>query len=54
MTMRQLLDDARAWIEYRAYSPDEIAVRFHHRLVHIHAFPNGHGRQARLMTDVSS
>ena len=34
------------------YSPDEIAVRFHHRLVSVHPFPNGNGRHARLMTDL--
>jgi Fic-DOC domain mobile mystery protein B len=47
-----LLDDARAWIGYKAYPPDEIAVRFHHRLVQIHPFPNGNGRHARLMADL--
>ncbi|MBK8120729.1 MAG: mobile mystery protein B [Sulfuritalea sp.] len=31
---------------------DEIAVRFHHRLVAIHPFPNGNGRHARLMADL--
>ena len=31
---------------------DECAVRFHHRLVQIHAFPNGNGRHARLATDI--
>jgi Fic-DOC domain mobile mystery protein B len=51
-TLRQLLNDTRAWIEYQAYPPDEIAVRFHHRLVQIHAFPNGNGRHARLMADL--
>jgi Fic-DOC domain mobile mystery protein B len=30
---------------------DEIAVRFHHRLVSIHPFPNGNGRHARLAAD---
>ena len=33
-------------------SPEEIAVRFHHRLVVIHPFPNGNGRHARLMADL--
>ena len=32
--------------------PDEIATRFHHRLVWIHPFPNGNGRHARLATDL--
>ena len=49
---RQLLDDTKAWIEHQTYPPDEIAVRFHHRLVQIHAFPNGNGRHARLMADL--
>ena len=53
VALHQLLDDARAWIENKAYSPDEIAVRFHHRLVQIHPFPNGNGRHARLMADLS-
>ncbi|MBM4024312.1 MAG: mobilization protein [Planctomycetes bacterium] len=29
-----------------------MAVRFHHKLVWIHLFPNGNGRHARLMADV--
>ena len=45
------LGDVRYWIEHRTYSPDEIAVRFHHRLVFIHPFPNGNGRHARLLAD---
>jgi Fic-DOC domain mobile mystery protein B len=50
--LRQLLDEAKAWIEYKSYAPDEIAVRMHHRLVQIHPFPNGNGRHARLMADL--
>ena len=52
VALRQLLDDTKAWIEYKTYPPDEIAVRFHHRLVQIHPFPNGNGRHARLMADL--
>ena len=52
VALRQLLDDAKAWIEYGTYAPDEIAVRFHHRLVQIHPFPNGNGRHSRLMADL--
>ena len=52
VALRQLLDDTEAWIEHKSYPPDEIAVRFHHRLVAIHAFPNGNGRHARLMADL--
>jgi len=47
-----LLGDARYWVEHRTYEPDELAVRFHHRLVWIHPFANGNGRHARLMADV--
>ncbi len=52
VVLRQLLEDAKAWIEYKSYPPDEIAVRFHHRLVQIHPFPNGNGRHSRLMADL--
>ena len=50
--LRQLLGDVKAWVEMNSYSPDEIAVRFHHRLVFIHPFANGNGRHARLMADL--
>jgi Fic-DOC domain mobile mystery protein B len=50
--LRQLLDDCRYWIEHSTYEPDEVAARFHHRLVFIHPFPNGNGRNARLATDL--
>jgi Fic-DOC domain mobile mystery protein B len=50
--LRTLLDDVGFWVEHRTYPPDEIAVRFHHRLVSIHPFPNGNGRHARLAADL--
>jgi len=49
--LRQLLDDARFWIENNTYPPKELAARFHHKLVYIHLFPNGNGRHARIMAD---
>lgn len=49
--LRVLLDDARYWIEHETYSPLELALRIHHRLVFVHAFPNGNGRHARIMAD---
>ena len=49
---RRLLGDVGYWIEHRTYPPDEIAVRFHHRLVWIHPFPNGNGRHSRLASDL--
>lgn len=33
MEARTLVDDARYWRENGTYEPDELAVRFHHRLV---------------------
>ncbi|MBV8593276.1 MAG: mobile mystery protein B [Caulobacteraceae bacterium] len=50
--LHQLLGDVRYWIQHRTFAPDEIAVRFHHRLVFIHPFPNGNGRLARLAADL--
>jgi Fic-DOC domain mobile mystery protein B len=50
--LRTLLDDVRFWIDHKTYLPDEIAVRFHHRLVWIHPFPNGNGRHARIAADL--
>lgn len=47
-----LLDDVRYWITHQTYMPDEIALRFHHRLVGIHPFPNGNGRHGRLAADL--
>jgi Fic-DOC domain mobile mystery protein B len=50
--LRQLLDDVRYWVTHETYPPDEIAVRFKHKLVWIHAFPNGNGRHSRLAGDL--
>jgi Fic-DOC domain mobile mystery protein B len=50
--LRRLVDDCHYWIEHKTYDPDEIAARFHHRLVWIHPYPNGNGRHGRLATDL--
>jgi len=52
MDVRQIIDDARYWIQNEIYSPDEIAVRYSHRLVAVHPFPNGNGRFSRLIGDL--
>lgn len=52
INLRNLCDDVCLWIKLKEEAPDIIAVRFHHRLVSIHPFPNGNGRHARLMTDL--
>lgn len=49
--LRQLLDNTQFWLNDQVFELDELAVRFHHQLVVIHAFPSGNGRHARLMTD---
>lgn len=50
--LTQLLDDVRYWIENKTFESDEIAYRFHHKLVWIHPFPNGNGRHSRMATDL--
>jgi Fic-DOC domain mobile mystery protein B len=50
--LKCLLDDTRFWYENDTCAPDEIALRFKHRLVSIHCFPNGNGRHSRLMADI--
>lgn len=50
--LRTLLDDVKFWYANGIYSPDEITIRFKHRLVSIHCFPNGNGRHSRLMADI--
>ena len=52
MQLRMLLDDTKYWIENKTFSPDKIAIRFKHRLVSIHCFPNGNGRHSRIMADI--
>ncbi len=50
--LKALLDDTKYWIEHKSFPTDEIALRFKHRLVSIHCFPNGNGRHSRLMVDI--
>ncbi len=49
--VRLVVEDTQAWVRYGTYDPDELAVRFHHRLVAIHPFPNGNGRHGRIAAD---
>ena len=39
--LKALLDDTLYWTEHDTFCPDEIAIRFKHRIVSIHCFPNG-------------
>ena len=50
--VRNVCDDAKAWLEHSTYPLPEAAVRLHHQLVVIHPWPNGNGCHARLMADI--
>lgn len=50
--LKYLLDNAQYWLSNFTYSPDEFSIRFKHRLVAIHCFPNGNGRHSRLIADI--
>jgi len=50
--LQKLINDVKFWIENKTFSNDENAVRFKHRLVKIHPFPNGNGRHSRLCADI--
>jgi Fic-DOC domain mobile mystery protein B len=52
LQVKQLLDDTKFWIANEIFSQSEIAIRFKHRLVAIHCFPNGNGRHSRIMADI--
>lgn len=48
---RDLVENARVWVESATFPPEEIGIRFHHRWVQIHPFVNGNGRHGRFATD---
>jgi Fic-DOC domain mobile mystery protein B len=50
--LKKLLDDCKLWIDHKVFPEDEIAIRFSHRIVKIHLFPNGNGRHSRLIADI--
>tara|TARA_R110002050_G_scaffold244268_1_gene380852 strand:- start:9742 stop:10338 length:597 start_codon:yes stop_codon:yes gene_type:complete len=50
--LKCLIDDTKYWIENKIYPQEEIAIRFKHRLVAVHCFPNGNGRHSRMMADI--
>ena len=54
LEVNQLCQDTSEWIKSATYEPDEICIRFHHKLVWIHPFANGNGRHARLIADLLS
>jgi len=50
--LKKIFDDTKYWIENETYPPKEIAIRFKHKIVQIHCFPNGNGRHSRMMADI--
>lgn len=50
--LKKTCDDFRFSHQNKTYPYDEIATRYHHRIVSIHLFPNGNGRHARLIADI--
>jgi Fic-DOC domain mobile mystery protein B len=50
--IKKLIDDCNFWIDHQSFTDEEIAIRFSHRLVKIHLFPNGNGRHSRLAADI--
>lgn len=47
----QLEQNLSTWVEYKSYSLDVIAARFHERIETIHPFANGNGRFGRIITE---
>ena len=47
-----LLRDTNLWVKDKVFDEVEIAIRFSHRIVKIHLFPNGNGRHSRLIADI--
>lgn len=52
MALKTLIDDTNYWLTNNTHPPQEIAIRFKHRIVAIHCFPNGNGRHSRMMADI--
>lgn len=50
-TLLALVDDLAYW-DQTGMDVLESAVRLHHRAVHIHPFPNGNGRWARMLANI--
>ena len=50
--LQKVCDDIRYQVTEPSLPLEEIAVRFHYRLVTVHPFPNGNGRHARMAADL--
>lgn len=50
--LHDLLENVKVQFDSAIDPLEQIVLRFHHRLVSIHAFANGNGRHARVMADL--
>jgi Fic-DOC domain mobile mystery protein B len=50
--IQKVCDDILYQLTQRSLTLEEVAVRFHYRLVSVHPFPNGNGRHARMAADL--
>jgi len=46
------IDNAKYWCANNTFPADVIAIRFSHRIVAIHPYPNGNGRFCRMIGDL--
>lgn len=49
--IRELEDDLLFWLQESKLDGDNVAARFHEKLLTIHPFVNGNGRWARILTN---
>ena len=50
--LKMLCDDFLYWHINNTFTHHERVIRFKHRIVSIHCFPNGNGRHSRLIADI--
>ena len=50
--LKTLLENVGAQIKDGSWQIEEIAARFHHKMVYIHPFRNGNGRFSRTIADL--
>ncbi len=50
--LKKLVDDLNYWQKEKTFDLLQQSIRLHHKLVQIHAFVNGNGRHARLVSDI--
>jgi Fic-DOC domain mobile mystery protein B len=50
-SVENLRRDLLSWIDNQSHTEEEIAIKYHFRLVQIHPFLNGNGRLSRFLAD---